>query len=169
MKSLLFLILILASSFWCYENYGQNLPVRTILSHTDGRSMEVVVLSREQTQVTFKRQSDGRRYSCEIGDLSLLSKCKVYWHFKLSEVSEVSDEDSEKPWMPNIEGEDHHIGGMYKTLMDLQEDLRLLDYKYKAAETDSERNTINNHVRVINLKIKNVEWKLAEYLSYLKR
>ena len=86
MKSFLFLILILASGFWCYENYGQNLPVHTTLSHTDGRSMEVVLLSREQSQVTFKRQSDGKRFSCELGDLSLLSKCKVYWYFKVSEV-----------------------------------------------------------------------------------
>ncbi len=79
MKSFLFLILILGSGFWCYENYGQNLPVHTTLSHTDGRSMEVVLLSRGQSQVTFNRQSDGKRY-CERY-LSLLSKCKVYWYF----------------------------------------------------------------------------------------
>ena len=89
MKSFLFLILILGSGFWCYENYGQNLPVHTTLSHTDGRSMEVVLLSRGQSQVTFKRQSDGKRFSCELGDLSLLSKCKVYWYFKVSEVVEL--------------------------------------------------------------------------------
>ena len=92
MKSFLFLILILGSGFWCYENYGQNLPVHTTLSHTDGRSMEVVLLSRGQSQVTFKRQSDGKRFSCELGDLSLLSKCKVYWYLRAAEVFELCGE-----------------------------------------------------------------------------
>ena len=163
MKSLLFLILILASGFWCYENYGQNLPVRTTLSHTDGRSMEVVVFSREQSQVTFKRQSDGKRYSCEIGDLSLLSKCKVYWYFKLSEVSEV-------PMIaPQVRVKDLHISGMNETLVDLHEELRLLGYRHAAAETRAQKRTVANDIEAIQLKIKKVELKQAEHQSFLQR
>ena len=157
MRSLLFLILILASSFWCYENYGQNLPVHTTLSHTNGRSMEVVVLSREQTQVTFKRQSDGRRSTCEIGDLSLLSKCKVYWYFKVSEVSEVPVKDL-------------HTSGMHKALVDLREELRLLKYYHlPAAQTKSEKNTLNKDIEALHLKINKTELKLAEHQSFLER
>ena len=160
MKSLFFLILILASSFWCYENYGQNLPVHTTLSHTDGRSMEVVVLSREQTQVTFKSQSDGRRSTCEIGNLSLLSKCKVYWYFKVSEVSEVSE----------VPVKDLHISGMHKALVDLHEELRLLkEYRLPAAETKAQRRTVSNDIEAIELKIRKTELKLAEHQSFLER
>ena len=59
MKGFLFFILILASGYWCYDRYGQNVPFHTSLSHVDGRSLEVVVFSRSQSQVDFQRQSDG--------------------------------------------------------------------------------------------------------------
>jgi hypothetical protein len=163
MKSFLFLILILASSVWCYQNYGQNLPVHTTLSHMDGRSMEVMLLSREQTQVTFKRQSDGLRLSCEIVDLSLLSKCKVYWHFKVSEVSEVSEV------APQVRVEDLHISGMNEILVDLHEELRLLDYRLKAAETNAQSRTVINDIKATELKINKVELKLAEHQTHLQR
>ncbi len=159
MKSLLFLILILASGFWCYENYGQNLPVHTTLSHTDGRSMEVVLLSREQSRVTFKRQSDGKRFSCELGDLSLLSKCKVYWHFKVSEVAARFQ----------LRVEDLHISGMNEILVDLREELRLLGYRHAAAETLAQVRTVENDMRAIQLKINKTELKLAEHQSFLQR
>ena len=160
MKSLLFLILILASGFWCYENYGQNLPVHTTLSHTDGRSMEVVLLSRGQSQVTFNRQSDGKRSTCEIGNLSLLSKCKVYWYFKVSEVSEVSE----------VSVKDLHISGMHKVLVDLHEEWRLLkEYRLPAAETKAQRRTVSNDIEAIKLKIRKTELKLAEHQSFLQR
>ena len=159
MKSLLFLILILASSFWCYENYGQNLPVRTILSHTDGRSMEVVVLSREQTQVTFKRQSDGRRYSCEIGDLSLLSKCKVYWHFR--------DSSGTGPvWGTGRSVvQDLHLEGIRNEMNQLAEDLRLAIYRFNASETNAQKRTVENEIEALELKVDKLKLKEAKYLS----
>ncbi|KRP37809.1 MAG: hypothetical protein ABS34_00865 [Opitutaceae bacterium BACL24 MAG-120322-bin51] len=155
MRSLLFLILILASSFWCYENYGQNLPVRTILSHTDGRSMEVVVLSREQTQVTFKRQSDGRRYSCEIGDLSLLSKCKVYWHFR----------DSSGAGTVRGTSQDLHLEGIRDEMNQLAEDLSLAPYRFNASQTNAQKRTVENEIEALELKVDKLKLKEAKYLS----
>jgi len=163
MKSFLFLILILASGVWCYKNYGQNQPVHATLSHTDGRSTEVVLLSREQSQVTFKRQSDGKRFSCELGDLSLLSKCKVYWYFKVSKVSKVPT------ITPQARVKDLHISGMNETLVDLHEELRLLDYRHAAAETRAQERTVANDIEAIQLKIKKVELKQAEHQSFLER
>ncbi len=160
MKSFLFLIFILASGVWCYKNYGQNQPVHATLSHTDGRSMEVVLLSREQSQVTFKRQSDGKRFSCELGDLSLLSKCKVYWYFKVSKVPTIT---------PQARVKDLHISGMNETLVDLHEELRLLDYRHAAAETRAQERTVANDIEAIQLKIKKVELKQAEHQSFLER
>ena len=159
MKSFLFLILILGSGFWCYENYGQNLPVHTTLSHTDGRSMEVVLLSREQTQVTFKRQSDGLRLSCGIRDLSIWSKCKVYWYFKVPEVAA----------RYQVRVEDLHNSGMKEILVDLREELRLLGYRHAAAETLAQVRTVENDMRAIQLKINKTELKLAEHQSFLQR
>jgi len=166
MKSFLFLILILASGVCCYKNYGQNQPVHTTLSHTDGRTMEVVLLSREQTQVTFKRQSDGLRLSCGIRDLSIWSKCKVYWHFKVSEVSEVPEV---LEVAPQVRVEDLHISGMNEILVDLHEELRLLHYRFAAAETNTQRRTVMNDIEAINLKVKKVELKQAEHQSHLQR
>jgi hypothetical protein len=163
MKSFLFLILILASSVWCYQNYGQNLPVHATLSHTDGRTMEVVLLSRKQTQVTFKRQSDGKRLSCGIRDLSISSKCKVYWYFKVSEVPEVPT------IAPQRRVKDLHISGMNETLVDLHEELRLLGYRHAAAETRAQKRTVANDIEAIQLKIKKVELKQAEHQSFLER
>ena len=128
MKSFLFLILILASGFWCYENYGQNLPVHTTLSHTDGRSMEVVLLSRGQSQVTFKRQSDGKRFSCELGDLSLLSKCKVYWYLRGSRGSRCQ-----------CVSKDPYLEGIRDEMKKLAEDLRLAIYRFNASETNAQK------------------------------
>ena len=159
MKSFLFLILILASGVWCYKNYGQNQPVHATLSHTDGRSMEVVLLFREQSQVTFKRQSDGKRFSCELGDLSLLSKCKVYWYFKVPEVAA----------RYQVRVEDLHNSGMKEILVDLREELRLLGYRHAAAETLAQVRTVENDMRAIQLKINKTELKLAEHQSFLER
>jgi hypothetical protein len=166
MKSFLFLILILASGVCCYKNYGQNQPVHTTLSHTDGRTMEVVLLSRKQTQVTFKRQSDGLRLSCGIRDLSIWSKCKVYWHFKVSEVSEVPEV---LEVAPQVRVEDLHISGMNEILVDLHEELRLLGYRHAAAETRAQKRTVANDIEAIQLKIKKVELKQAEHQSHLQR
>ena len=159
MKSFLFLILILGSGFWCYKNYGQNQPVHATLSHTDGRSMEVVLLSREQTQVTFKRQSDGLRLSCGIRDLSIWSKCKVYWYFKVPEVAA----------RYQVRVEDLHNSGMKEILVDLREELRLLGYRHAAAETLAQVRTVENDMRAIQLKINKTELKLAEHQSFLQR
>ena len=159
MKSFLFLILILASGVCCYKNYGQNQPVHATLSHTDGRSMEVVLLSREQTQVTFKRQSDGLRLSCGIRDLSIWSKCKVYWYFKVPEVAA----------RYQVRVEDLHNSGMKEILVDLREELRLLGYRHAAAETLAQVRTVENDMRAIQLKINKTELKLAEHQSFLER
>ena len=162
MKGFLFFILILASGFWCYENYGQNLPVHTTLSHVDGRSMEVVILSRERTQVDFERQSDGRRLSCGIRDLSLISKCKVYWYFKVTEVA--TDLSKRADGVKDL-----HMSGMNEMLVDLQEELRLLHYRFAAAETNAQRRTVMNDMQAVELKINKVELKQAEHQSHLQR
>jgi len=151
MKSFLFLILILGSGFWCYENYGQNLPVHTTLSHTDGRSMEVVLLSRGQSQVTFKRQSDGKRFSCELGDLSLLSKCKVYWYLRGSRGFSVD--------------KDPYLEGIRDEMKKLAEDLRLAIYRFNASETNAQKRTVVNEIEALELKVNKLKLKEAKHLS----
>ena len=151
MKSFLFLILILGSGFWCYENYGQNLPVHTTLSHTDGRSMEVVLLSRGQSQVTFKRQSDGKRFSCELGDLSLLSKCKVYWYLRGSRGFSVD--------------KDPYLEGIRDEMKKLAEDLRLAIYRFNASETNAQKHKVVNEIEALELKVNKLKLKEAKHLS----
>ena len=151
MKSFLFLILILASGVWCYKNYGQNLPVHTTLSHTDGRSMEVVLLFREQSQVTFKRQSDGKRFSCELGDLSLLSKCKVYWYLRGSRGFSVD--------------KDPYLEGIRDEMKKLAEDLRLAIYRFNASETNAQKHKVVNEIEALELKVNKLKLKEAKHLS----
>lgn len=159
MKSFLFLILILASGVWCYKNYGQNQPVHATLSHTDGRSMEVVLLSREQSQVTFKRQSDGKRFSCELGDLSLLSKCKVYWYLRDSR------------GLPAVWGtsrsvvQDLYLEGIREEMKKLAEDLRLATYRFYASETNAQKRTVVNEIEALELKVNKIKLKEAKHLS----
>ena len=160
MKGFLFFILILGSGFWCYDNYGQNLPVHTTLSHVDGRSMEVVILSRGQTQVDFKRKSDGRHFSCGIRDLSLLSKCKVYWYFRDAETTTVSVSEG-----GGTLG-DLHLSGMREQMADLVEDLRLSQFRLDAAETGSQRRTIEHEIEALELQVNKLELKQADYLSH---
>ena len=162
MKSFLFFILILASGYWCYANYGQNVPVHTTLSHVDGRSMDVVVLSRGQSQVDFQRQSDGKSFSCGIRDLSLISKCKVYWYFKAT--AEPTDSNGS-----SVDVKDLHVSGMNEMLVDLNEELRLLHYRFAAAETNTQKRTVMNDIEAITLKIKKVQLKQAEHQSHLQR
>jgi len=151
MKSFLFLILILASGVWCYKNYGQNQPVHATLSHTDGRSMEVVLLSREQSQVTFKRQSDGKRFSCELGDLSLLSKCKVYWYLRGSRGFSVD--------------KDPYLEGIRDEMKKLAEDLRLAIYRFNASETNAQKHKVVNEIEALELKVNKLKLKDAKHLS----
>ena len=155
MKSFLFLILILASGVWCYKNYGQNQPVHATLSHTDGRSMEVVLLSREQSQVTFKRQSDGKRFSCELGDLSLLSKCKVYWYLGLPAVWGTS----------RSVVQDLYLEGIREEMKKLAEDLRLATYRFYASETNAQKRTVVNEIEALELKVNKIKLKEAKHLS----
>jgi len=151
MKSFLFLILILASGVWCYKNYGQNQPVHATLSHTDGRSMEVVLLFREQSQVTFKRQSDGKRFSCELGDLSLLSKCKVYWYLRGSRGFSVD--------------KDPYLEGIRDEMKKLAEDLRLAIYRFNASETNAQKHKVVNEIEALELKVNKLKLKEAKHLS----
>ena len=146
MKSFLFLILILASGVCCYKNYGQNQPVHTTLSHTDGRTMEVVLLSREQTQVTFKRQSDGLRLSCGIRDLSIWSKCKVYWYFRGSN-GKFGDQAKR-----SIVG-DFHLQGIREEIQNLIEDLDMADFRLNAAGSIAEELTMENAIAALELSI----------------
>ena len=151
MKSFLFLIFILASGVWCYKNYGQNQPVHATLSHTDGRSMEVVLLFREQSQVTFKRQSDGKRFSCELGDLSLLSKCKVYWYLRGSRGFSVD--------------KDPYLEGIRDEMKKLAEDLRLAIYRFNASETNAQKHKVVNEIEALELKVNKLKLKDAKHLS----
>jgi hypothetical protein len=157
MKGFLFFILILASGYWCYDNYGKNLPVQSTLSHLDGRSMDVVILSRGKTQVDFKRKSDGRHFSCGIRNLSLLSKCKVYWYFRDAGTTTVS-----------VGGGvgDLHLSGMRKEMADLIEDLRLAEFRLDAAETGAQRRMIGNDIQALELQVNKLELKQADYLSH---
>ena len=159
MKSFLFLILILASSVWCYQNYGQNLPVHATLSHTDGRTMEVVLLSREQTQVTFKRQSDGLRLSCEIVDLSIWSKCKVYWYFR------GSNENFGDQAKRSIVG-DFHLQGIREEIQNLIEDLNMANYRLNAAGSIAEERTMENAIATLELSIEKLKLKEAEHIRH---
>ena len=151
MKSFLFLILILASGVWCYKNYGQNQPVHATLSHTDGRSMEVVLLSRGQSQVTFNRQSDGKRSTCEIGNLSLLSKCKVYWYLRGSRGFSVD--------------KDPYLEGIRDEMKKLAEDLRLAIYRFNASETNAQKHKVVNEIEALELKVNKLKLKEAKHLS----
>jgi hypothetical protein len=159
MKSFLFLILILASSVWCYQNYGQNLPVHTTLSHMDGRSMEVMLLSREQTQVTFKRQPDGLRLSCGIRDLSIWSKCKVYWYFRGSN-GKFGDQAKR-----SIVG-DFHLQGIREEILNLIEDLDMADYRLNAAGSIAEERTMENAIAALELSIEKLKLKEAEHIRH---
>jgi hypothetical protein len=159
MKSFLFLILILASSVWCYQNYGQNLPVHTTLSHLDGRSMEVMLLSREQTQVTFKRQSDGLRLSCGIRDLSIWSKCKVYWNFRSSN-GKLGDQAKR-----SIVG-DFHLQGIREEIQNLIEDLNMANYRLNAAGSIAEERTMENAIAALELSIEKLKLKEAEHIRH---
>ena len=159
MKSFLFLILILASGVWCYKNYGQNQPVHATLSHTDGRSMEVVLLSRGQSQVTFKRQSDGKRFSCELGDLSLLSKCKVYWYLRGSRGFRAVWGTSRSVV------QDLYLEGIRDEMKKLAEDLRLAIYRFNASETNAQKRTVVNEIEALELKVNKLKLKEAKHLS----
>ena len=159
MKSFLFLILILASSVWCYQNYGQNLPVHTTLSHMDGRSIAVVLLSREQTQLTFKRQSDGLRLSCEIVDLSIWSKCKVYWYFRSSN-GNFADQAKR-----SVVGE-FHLQGIREEIQNLIEDLEMADYRLNAAGSIAEERAMENAIAALELSIEKLKLKEAEHIRY---
>jgi hypothetical protein len=161
MKGFLFFILILASGYWCYDNYGKNLPVQSTLSHLDGRSMDVVILSRGKTQVDFKRKSDGQHFSCGIRDLSLLSKCKVYWYF--------SDSSSSSSVSPTLGGSvvgDLHLKGMRDEMKDLAGKLDFAEYQLGAAGSNAKRRTIENEIETLELQMNQLELKQADYLRH---
>jgi hypothetical protein len=163
MKGVLFVILISVSGYWCYDNYGQNIPVHTALTHSDGRSMEVILLSRGKTLVDFERVQDGSHVSFPIRDLSVLSKCKVYWYFR--EQGQVSSGGT------GVVGDgvvgDLHLRGMREDMAVLQEQLRLSQYRFNAAETGAQRRTVQNDIEQIGLKIRKLELKMQEHLSHL--
>lgn len=137
--------------------------MHTSLTHVDGRSMDVVIVSRSQTQVHFQRQSDGSRLSCRIADLDLWSKGKVLWNFTPSSGVTPSADSASSPLR------DLHLSGMQEILVDLQEELSLQRLRFNAAETNTQRRTTLNDIEATELKIRKVELKRAEHLSHLKR
>jgi hypothetical protein len=161
MKVFVCCILVCASSFWAYENYGKNIPMQTALTHVDGRSVEVEVVSRSLTQVNFRRLSDGARFSCPIADLALWSKCKVLWNFTVESRATLSGRLSHDTVVGDL-----HLNGMQKMLIELQEDLSLLEYEFAAAETDAQRRTLLNEMEAVALKMRKIELKRAEHLSH---
>jgi hypothetical protein len=152
-------ILILALGYLCYDSYGTNVPIRTTLSHIDGRSMDVVILSRGMEQVTFQRESDGLRFSCDIRDLSLLSKCRVYWYFRAT-TSTSSAVGAESSVIKDV-----YLKELHEEMKDLREELNLSEYRYNAAETEGQRRAIENQIEALRLRVNKLKLEQAEYLS----
>lgn len=120
--------------------------------------MDVVILSRGKTQVAFQRQADGKRFSCGIRDLSLMSKCKIYWYFRESGGSASAQS-------AGVLG-DLHLRGIREEMEEVAEDLSLAEYRFNAAETSTQERAIKNEIATLELKMEKLKYKQANYLSH---
>jgi hypothetical protein len=109
--------------------------------------------------VTFKRQSDGLRLSCGIRDLSIWSKCKVYWYFRSSN-GNFGDQAKR-----SIVG-DFHLQGIREEIQNLIEDLDMADYRLNAAGSIAEERTMENAIAALELSIEKLRLKEAEHIRH---
>jgi hypothetical protein len=170
MKSILFLILTVLGCYWGYANYGQNEPVETQLTNFGGNTMDILLLSRGAGQIKFQRTNDGKYFSYPIEDLSLISKCKVYWYMRESVFSDANSDTNSDSGAANRSEPvtDLYWKGMMKQMTDLIEDVRLLGYEFAATETGAQRNSVQNKLANAKLKINKLTLKMEEFKSRTK-
>ena len=148
-------------SFVAYGYLSSEYPVRVKLENTDGRSLMVTLLARNETHIEFTRD-DEKKFIYPIESLTAVSQ-QLVRRYSNTGINEVAPHFATLP--ANKDVSDLHLKGIREKVEALSEEIRLKGYELRAAESGSQRRSISRDIQALELKLRKLKLKEAEHLS----